>query len=170
MPQFANSREKAILPRFFVSIRMTLLSGRARRRSLASSGRGKFRPSTEDFADGPGLRDATAGSVRRIAIEDFRERTEAVGRDVPAKRIENTERGRAVLVHAKVRKRKRTEKPTPHRALMIRSVSRASIATVVTLVVGFTQRQAAQAVRSEEMFGANIHDGFLLLGRERTDG
>ena len=79
----------------------------------------KLFPCAQHFADGPGLGDAAARLMRRIAIEYFRECAKAIGISRSRKRFEKSQRREAVSVYAKVRQREWTKKPSPHGSLVI---------------------------------------------------
>src|ERR1700738_4683719 len=67
-----------------------------------------------------------------------------------------------------MRQHKWTEEPTPHGTLVIGAIAFAAIATVMSLVAGFTLREAAESVRSNKPPGTNIDTRFLLFRAKRA--
>jgi hypothetical protein len=134
-----------------------------------SSSFGKLTVGAKDFADGPGLCDATSGCVRRIAIENLGEGAESVRANVRAQWLKITKRCGAVVVDTEMREREGSQQPAPNRPLMISGVSGSRVPTVVALIIGFAKCEAPEAVASEQALTAGVHDRFLLLRAKRTD-
>ena len=127
-------------------------------------------PSAEEFGDGPGLGDAGGRFERRFGVEDLGERTEAVDVDGSGERLQEVECCRFVLIDAEMSEGEGTEEPAPDGALMIGGVAVARTATIVRDVSRFVRAETAKAEGSEKFSAADIHDGFLLFGRERARG
>src|ERR1700730_17562444 len=125
-------------------------------------------PCSQYFRHRPGLRDTSTRSERRIAIENFAERAQAVRMNLFTERLEKTYRRSAIRANTEMRQHQWAEEPTPHGALMIRAVTLSIIATVMSLVAGFALREAAQSVRSNKPPGTNIDNRFLLFRGKRA--
>src|SRR5260370_41892521 len=76
-----------------------------------------FRPRPQNFRNGPGLRDAAARRERRVAIENFAERAEAVRMNLAAERLGETRRRLAVRVDWVAGECERAEQPAPDGSL-----------------------------------------------------
>jgi len=126
-------------------------------------------PSAQDFGDGPGLSDAAARRERAIAVKNLAEGPQTVRMELLAKGLEETQRFLAVTVHAVVGEHERAKQPAPSGAPMIGSVTVARTATITARVARFAGSKTAQAVRCKKMSSADIDDGPLLIGIERSN-
>src|ERR1700757_4768853 len=90
---------------------------------LRSQSRERGSPRTQDFTDGPGLRDTASRMERRVSVEDFAQRTETSGRDLIRHWFEKTACHFRVLVNAQMGEDKRADQPAPNGALVIDAVA-----------------------------------------------
>ena len=125
-------------------------------------------PRAQQLGDRPALRNAAARGERSVSIKNFAYRAEPVSMNVPAEWFENAQSGGAVSINTKMSQREWAEQPSPDGALMVDAIAGMRITTVVSAVTIFAGSEAAQAVRSEEMLRANLHDVFLLAGGKRA--
>src|SRR5579863_7423382 len=106
--------------------------------------------------------------VRRIGVEEFGEGADTVGRGELGERLEEGQGGGTVLIYAVMGQGEGAEEPCPDSALMVGGVAFARAAGIGGGVAGFAGGEAAQAVGGDEVGGAGVHYGFLLIGGERA--
>ena len=80
-------------------------------------------PRAKSFPDRPCLRDASIRSERRIPVKNFAGSAKSGGLDVAKHRFQKRHRLAGIPINAQVSQREWTEKPTPHRALVIGGVA-----------------------------------------------
>src|SRR5579864_2929132 len=119
-------------------------------------------PGAKNLCHGPSLGDAATRRKWRVAIEDLANTSKSVNVQVVRQRLEKLGCPRGIIVHAEVRQREGSEQPAPNGALVICAVSfdhRAAVAAAISWII---RREAAKAVRGQEMPGAGIHHSALL--------
>src|SRR5438094_1787430 len=124
-------------------------------------------PCPERLGDAPGLRDASAGSEGRIAVEDLGDRADPKVAEMVGERRQERQRGRGVAVGLEVGEREGAEKPGPDRALMVRTVACTLIAAIVAPIVGIAGSEATQPERRQET-RAGVDDALLALRSQRA--
>ena len=82
----------------------------------------KLDPCAQHFANTPGLGETATRLMRRCAIEYFAHRAEARVEQMVGNRRKIRLGERRVAIYTKVRQGEGSEKPTPHRTLVIRAI------------------------------------------------
>src|SRR5271163_792075 len=127
-------------------------------------------PNTQQLGHRPRLRDATARGEGCVAIKYLANGPQSVGINLPAQRIQVTQRGIAIAINAQMREHVRTEQPAPRGSLMVSAIARKRVSAVVALIPWLARRETAQSVRSEQLLRAHVDHAFLLFAGERADG
>lgn len=125
-------------------------------------------PGSQDFSHRPSLGDASTRREGRVSVEDFAKRPEAMRRDLPSHRLEETRSCFMISVDSQVRQYKRSHQPAPHRPLVISSVPLARGTSVVPLIARLFLGQAAQPLRLS-LSGARKRPPRLFVVQASTD-
>ena len=100
--------------------------------------------------------------MRRIAVEDFADRTEAGVTQVAGQRRKQGKCGGRIAVDAPMRAGQRTQQPAPRCALVIYGVAPFRAAGITTAIGGVARTQRAQAKRCPQLTQADIDDRAAL--------
>ena len=114
---------------------------------LCSFGETVLDHGSQNFGNTPGLRKTSAGTVRRIAVENLGNVPKAGLGEMSRKELQpfaNLSMARLTM-NFQVRVDKRTEQPCPDGSLVIRTVSGDRITFISSTIPGIRRRQAAQA-------------------------
>lgn len=122
----------------------------------------------EQSSDAPRLRDAAFREVRGIAAEDLADGSESrFAQMIDEWKEEIIDRLR-ILVDAKMSLNHRHEEPRPDCSLVIRTVARFRIASIMSSICRILRTQCSQPLRRPESSHAEFNDCLALPRRQQT--